>query len=235
MHDGSVSSEAVITRPDPAATLLFDLDGTITDSVVGIVTSFHHALASVSVEPPAGDLSATVVGPPLLDTFASLGLDEPTRLAALDAYRDRYGRIGWRENAVFDGMAQLLADLAASGRPMAVATSKNEVIARRILDHFGLSDHFVFIAGASDDGTRRSKADVVAHALRGLGIDPADTASGTAGPVVMIGDRVHDVEGAARFGIPAIAVKWGYATNDEVRDATWTVETVDILREVLGA
>lgn len=214
--------------------MLFDLDGTVTDSVEGIVTSFHHALATVDIAPPAGDIATTIVGPPLVDTFAALGLDDETTDRALAAYKERYGRIGWRENAVFAGMGELLSDLAASGRPMAIATSKNEVIARRILEHFGLADKFAFIAGASDDGTRRAKSDVVAHALRSLGVDPVEHADGGTPNVVMIGDRIHDIEGAAKYGIPAVAVGWGYATQSEVHDAAWTVESVDTLREVLG-
>ncbi|MFW0791764.1 HAD hydrolase-like protein [Gordonia sp. CPCC 205333] len=229
-----MSSAAIATYPDPTATLLFDLDGTVTDSVEGIVTSFRHALETVDVATIGGDLASTIVGPPLVDTFASLGLDQATTDRALAAYKDRYGRIGWRENAVFDGMAELLADLASSGRQMAIATSKNQVLAQRILEYFGLADNFVFIAGASDDGSRRAKADVVAHALTGVGLAPVEYEAGGTPNVVMIGDRIHDIEGAARYGIPAIAVSWGYAAENEVHDAAWTVDSVDTLREVLG-
>ncbi|WP_040525167.1 HAD hydrolase-like protein [Gordonia effusa] len=229
-----MNSAAIVTYPDPTAALLFDLDGTVTDSVEGIVTSFHHALAAVGMAPIEGDVASAVVGPPLVDTFASLGLDETTTERALAAYKERYGRIGWRENAVFEGMAELLTDLASSGRPMAIATSKNQVLARRILEHFGLADKFSFIAGASEDGTRRSKADVVEHALAGLGLSAVTHEAGGTANVVMIGDRIHDVEGAAKYGIPAIAVAWGYATENEVHDAAWTVDSVDTLREVLG-
>lgn len=229
-----MSSAAIDSYPDPTVTLLFDLDGTLTDSVEGIVASFAHALTSVDVPVPDGDVATAIVGPPLVDTFVSLGLPAETTERALAAYRDRYGRIGWRENAVFEGIAELLGDLASSGRAMAVATSKNETLAQRILEHFGLAEHFTVIAGASDDGSRRSKADVVARALTGLGITPVNGADGGTPDVVMIGDRIHDIEGAAKFGIPAIAVGWGYATENEVRDAAWTVPTVDTLREVLG-
>lgn len=229
-----MTAAAIDTLPDPHATLLFDLDGTVTDSVEGIVASFHHALAAVDVEPPTGDLVTAIVGPPLVDTFASLGLDDDTTARALDAYKDRYGRIGWQENVVFEGMAQLLADLSSNGRTLAIATSKNETMARRILEHFGLAHNFAVIAGASDDGTRRAKADVVAHALHGLGVEPVEHADGGTPNIVMIGDRIHDIEGAAKYGIPAVAVGWGYATESEVHDAAWTVESVDTLREVLG-
>lgn len=209
--------------------LLFDLDGTVTDSQPGIVASFLHALEIVGVPAPEGDVTTRIVGPPMSDTFAALGMHGDLHRRALAAYQERYTTIGWQENRVFDGMADLLAELAAAGRTMAIATSKNERTANRILEHFGLAEYFAVIAGASDDGTRRAKADVIARALAGLGLGDSG-----ADEVVMIGDRSHDVEGAAAFGIPAIAVQWGYAGRDEVRDAAWTVDTVDTLREVLG-
>jgi phosphoglycolate phosphatase-like HAD superfamily hydrolase len=166
----------------------------------------------------------------MVDTFRTLGLDDAAVDAAMAAYRERYTTVGWRENAVFPGMASLVRDLRASGRRMAVSTSKNETTARRILDHFGLADHFDVIAGASDDGTRRSKSDVVAHALAALGIDT----DGEVADVVIVGDRSHDVHGAGEFGIPAVFVEWGYSLPGEVDDAAWSVRTVDELRAMLG-
>ncbi|MFW0792800.1 HAD hydrolase-like protein [Gordonia sp. CPCC 205515] len=221
-------------RPDPAdpsTVLLVDLDGTITDSFAGIANSFRHALAAVGAPEPTEDVVAGIAGPPMIDTLRELGLDQPTADAAMTAYRERYTEIGWLENAVFDGMGEILADVAADGRTLAVATSKNQTTACAILEHFGLAQHFRVIAGASDDGTRRAKADVIAHALDRLGITDAGV---TSTPVVMIGDRAHDVEGAARFGIPAILVGWGYALAGEGETAAWTVDSIADLREVLG-
>jgi phosphoglycolate phosphatase-like HAD superfamily hydrolase len=144
------------------------------------------------------------------------------------AYRERYVGVGWLENSVFEGMGELLADLSASGRRLAVATSKNQSTAEKILEHFGLDSHFEYIAGASDDGSRRSKSDVIGHALASLGItDVVDHA------VVMIGDRSHDVHGAAEYGIPVVFVRWGYAVADEHTEAAWTVDSVSGLRELL--
>ncbi|MYR05142.1 HAD hydrolase-like protein [Gordonia sp. SID5947] len=219
---------------DPATVLLVDLDGTITDSFTGIANSFRHALAAVDVAEPAPEVVAGIAGPPMIDTLTAIGLDQATADAAMRAYRERYTDVGWLENSVFEGMSGVLADLAAAGRTLAVATSKNEVTARAILDHFGLAHHFRFIAGASDDGTRRAKSDVIAHALDQLGISADPTTHVTDTPVVMLGDRAHDVEGAALFGIPAILVSWGYALDGEDGSAAWAVESIAHLREVLG-
>ncbi|MFW0787460.1 HAD hydrolase-like protein [Gordonia sp. CPCC 206044] len=219
---------------DPSTVLLVDLDGTVTDSFAGIENSFRHALAAVGAPEPPADVVAGIAGPPMIDTLLRLGLDQPTADAAMRAYRERYVEIGWLENSVFAGMDALLADLAASGRTLAIATSKNEGTARAILEHFGLARHFQVIAGASDDGSRRHKSDVIAHALDQLGITTDVVGHVTQAPVVMIGDRSHDVEGAALFGIPAILVPWGYALRGEGDAAAWTVGSIAHLREVLG-
>lgn len=226
-----VSSPNDSNRPDPAdpdTVLLFDLDGTITDSFEGIENSFRHALATVGAPDPDPTLVAGIAGPPMVDSLRGMNLAEADVETAMLAYRERYVASGWLENSVFDGMAELLADLSEAGRPMAVATSKNQTTARRILEHFGLDGHFQYIAGASDDGSRRSKSDVIGHALESLDItDVADRR------VVMIGDRSHDVHGSAEFGIPAVFVRWGYAVDDEDSDAAWTVDTVAALRKLI--
>lgn len=211
---------------------LFDLDGTLTDSAPGIVTGFRHALASVGAPEPDGDLTRLILGPPMADSLRGVGLDDATAQRALAAYVDRYDRVGWAENEVFDGIADLLTGLAATGTRLAVATSKSELFAVRILEHFGLAGHFEVIAGASADGTRRAKADVVEHALRGLGVDPVP--GGTDG-VVMVGDRSHDVHGAAHWGIPTVFVHWGYGADEEADDAAWTAATVAELEAILHA
>ncbi|MXP21042.1 HAD hydrolase-like protein [Gordonia sp. HNM0687] len=219
---------------DRSTLLLVDLDGTITDSFDGIANSFRYALAAVGVDEPSPEVVAGIAGPPMIDTLTGLGLDAATAEAAMRAYRERYTDVGWLENSVFDGMGELLADLRAAGRTLAVATSKNEKTARAILEHFGLAQHFQVIAGASDDGRRRAKSDVIAHALRQLGVDATPGARVTAPPVVMVGDRAHDVDGAALYGIPAVIVAWGYALHGEEDSAAWAVGSVADLREVLG-
>lgn len=215
------------TRPQ---LVLFDLDGTLTDSADGIVASFRHALAAVGAEVPGGNLARRIVGPPMHLTLQGMGLGDQAD-DAIAAYRADYTARGWAMNRLFDGIPQLLADLRAAGVRLAVATSKAEPTARRILEHFGLAEQFDVIAGASVDGTRSSKADVVAHALDQLQPLPER--------VVMVGDRAHDVEGAAAHGIDTVVVGWGYGgedfTDPDVAAAAAAhVTSVSALREVLG-
>jgi len=206
--------------------VLFDLDGTLTDSAEGIVASFRHALGAIGADIPDGDLAERIVGPPMHVTLGSLGLGEKAD-EAIAAYRADYTSRGWSMNRMFDGIEDLLADLRAAGVRLAVATSKAEPTARRIVEHFGIHEHFEVIAGASVDGTRSAKADVVAHALAQLTPVPEE--------VLMVGDRSHDVHGAAHHGIDTVVVDWGYGAGDFTEDSTVRrVATVDELREVLG-
>lgn len=209
--------------------VIFDLDGTLTDSAAGIVASFEHALAAVGAEAPTGDLAARIVGPPMIQTLSRMGLGERAS-DALTAYRADYTSRGWAMNALYDGIPELLTDLRSAGVRLAVATSKTEPAARRILDHFGIAGHFEVIAGAGADGSRAAKSEVLAHALAQLGRLPQT--------VLMVGDRVHDVEGAGMHGIDTVVVEWGYGgsdfTADDAPSPAASVATVEELREVLG-
>lgn len=209
--------------------MIFDLDGTLTDSAEGIVACFLHALSHVGADVPPGDLTALIVGPPMDETFHSMGLGENADVA-FTAFRAEYGARGWAMNNLFDGIEPLLVDLRAAGVRLAVATSKLEPTARRILAHFGLQQYFEVICGACPDGSRRSKEEVLAHALAQLQPLPER--------VLMVGDRSHDVEGAAAHGIDTVVVGWGYGQAD-FADASPTVgvthaTTVDELRRALG-
>ncbi|BBZ16046.1 HAD-IA family hydrolase [Mycolicibacterium gadium] len=209
--------------------VIFDLDGTLTDSAQGIVASFRHALNAVGAVAPEGDLAGMVVGPPMHHTLRDMGLGEQAD-AAIAAYRQDYLDRGWAMNRPFDGIPALLADLRTAGVRLAVATSKAEPTAVRILTHFGLDGHFEVIAGASVDGLRATKSEVVKRALAQL--EPLPDR------VLMVGDRSHDVEGAAEHGIDTVVVAWGYGRSDfEGPDAVVPharVTTVDELRTVLG-
>ncbi len=209
--------------------VIFDLDGTLTDSAEGVVSSFRHALGEVGAAVPDGDLTRRVVGPPMHHTLAAMGLGDRAD-AAITAYRSDYIARGWALNRLFDGIADLVADLRAAGVRLAVATSKAEPTAHRILAHFGLDGHFEVIAGAHTDGSRATKAEVVAHALGQLAPLPER--------ILMIGDRSHDVEGAAEHGIDTVVVGWGYGGDDFADpgaiQAYLHVSTVAELRGVLG-
>ncbi|WP_304610691.1 HAD-IA family hydrolase [Mycobacterium sp. Marseille-P9652] len=208
--------------------MIFDLDGTLTDSAEGIVASFLHALSHIGAPVPDGDLVARIVGPPMDDTFRSmLGEDAEDAIAA---FRAEYGSRGWAMNTLFDGIEPLLADLRANGVRLAVATSKLEPTARRVLAHFGLDGYFEVVAGAAPDGSRKTKVDVLAHALDQLKPLPER--------VLMVGDRSHDVDGAAAHGIDTVVVGWGYGRDDFPDGFAPTgvthAATVDELRRALG-
>jgi phosphoglycolate phosphatase len=209
--------------------VIFDLDGTLTDSAEGIVASFLHALSHVGAPVPEGNLAAQIVGPPMDDTFRALELGANAD-AAIAAFRAEYGSRGWAMNTLFDGIAPLLADLQAAGVRLAVATSKLEPTAQRILAHFGLDQHFEVIAGASPDGSRKTKVEVLAHALDQLQPLPER--------VLMVGDRSHDVDGASAHGIDTVVVGWGYGRDDFADGFSKTgvthAATVDELRRALG-
>jgi len=209
--------------------VIFDLDGTLTDSAEGIVASFRHALAEVGAQVPEGDLAGLLVGPPMHRTMAALGLGDRVD-EAVAAYRADYTGRGWAMNVVFGGVTELLTDLRDAGVRLAVATSKAEPTARRVLEHFEMAGYFEVIAGASLDGTRAAKSEVLAHALAQL--DPLPER------VLMVGDRAYDVIGAAEHGIATVVVGWGYGETDFAEplsvEPLTHVTTMAELREVLG-
>ena len=217
------------TTAGGAQLVIFDLDGTLTDSAEGIVASFRHALADIGAPVPDGDLAAQIVGPPMDETFHSMELGEHAE-RAIAAFRAEYGTRGWAMNTLFDGIEPLLADLRAAGVRLAVATSKLEPTAQRVLAHFGLDEHFEVIAGAAADGSRKTKVEVLAHALDQLRPLPER--------VLMVGDRSHDVHGAAAHGIDTVVVGWGYGRDDFADGFSQTgvthVATIDELRRALG-
>lgn len=209
--------------------VLFDLDGTIVDSAPGIFSSLRHTYEQLALPTPADAELRPWIGPPLLDSFLTLGgLDEPEAQRALLLYRAHYGELGAFDAALFPGIAEVLHRLSAAGVPLSLATSKPETVTRRILEHFELSDVFTEITGADDAVGRTSKADVVGEALRRL-------ASHThLDRPVLVGDRHHDVDGAAEHGIPSILVGWGYGAPAEAAGALATVDTPEQLLAELG-
>lgn len=194
-------------------TLLFDLDGTLTDNYPGITRSIAYALDRLGVPlPDAGELRRCV-GPPLRESFAwLLGTDDPLAIeGAIALYRERYGDVGWRENLVYDGVDDVLATLAASPVRLFVCTSKPDVFARRILTLFGLSGHFRGVYGADLAGTFDDKVKLLRHLADTEGVDTARA--------VMIGDRSHDIRAARMNGARSIGVAWGYGSAEELAAA----------------
>lgn len=197
-------------------TILFDLDGTLTDSKPGIINSALYALrrfnetTGANLPTPDPQSLGFMLGPPLRDSFARLvGPGDADRLVAL--YRERYEPVGMLENSVFPGVPEALDGLAAQNYRIIVATSKPEAYARRILDHFHLARFFEAIHGAEPDGTRSDKGELIAYVLKSHGLDPWATA--------MIGDRAHDAIGAKKAGVWAIGVLWGYGSREELSAA----------------
>jgi phosphoglycolate phosphatase len=223
------NSTATLTRTWTC--VLFDLDGTLTDSAPGITASLAETFTRLGRPVPDEAHLLNYVGPPLLDSFRTFaGMTPDEVLHAADVYRAVATETSsdLNHNAVFPGLRGVLSRLREAGIPLAVATSKPETRARRILDHFKLTEYFTVIAGASDDETRSSKADVVAEALHRLteqGVDLEHT--------VMVGDRSHDVIGAGEHGVPTILVEWGYGSPAEATGAMAIVHSVDQLSALL--
>lgn len=194
--------------------VLFDLDGTLTDSAPGILESVTYAYEQMGIDTPSAAELRTFVGPPLSVSAAKHGVTEEEFPEFLRQYRVKFTGGGMLNNSVYPGIPALLAQLKLRGMPMAVATSKPELYARQILDHFELSHCFEFIAGATMDNTRSAKADVIAHALSSLtkvrGAVPEPQ------KILMVGDREHDINGARVHGIDTVGVAWGYAQPGEL-------------------
>lgn len=213
---------------DPGAALLFDLDGTLTDNFPGIARSIVHALDRLGVMPPPASELRRFVGPPLRTTFATLlDTDESDAVEhAIALYRERYSDVGWRENAVYEGIPEALATLAASRR-LFLCTAKPEIYARRIVTLFGLVEHFDGVYGSELSGRHDDKAELLAHLATSERLD--------ATRAVMIGDRSNDVLAARANGARAVGVLWGYGSPEELAAADTLVRTPAELVAALAA
>jgi len=206
-------------------TVLFDLDGTLTDSAPGIINSIRHALAKADAPMPGSETLNRFLGPPLVDSFMRYcGFGKAAAEQALADYREYFTSVGMFENRVYDGIVPMLERIGRSGVACVVATSKPEQFARQILDHFDLTRHFVDIHGATMDEGRNQKADVIAWALAHATTD---------GPYVMVGDRANDVDGAKANGLPCVGVLWGYGSAAELAGATHLVRTPNELADAV--
>ena len=193
-----------------AKAVLFDLDGTLTDSGEGIINCAVFAMERLGIPVPPREELGVFVGPPLWDTFRQFGVPSDRVDEAVEIFRSRYVPIGKFENTPYPGIREVLEVLRAQGRKLYVATSKPEVTAREILEHFDLSRYFAEICGATVDKTRTSKEDVIAYLLS---LDACRENS------VMVGDTAFDVIGAAAHGIPTIGAAWGYGKTEDMVSA----------------
>ncbi|MEU0810483.1 HAD hydrolase-like protein [Streptomyces sp. NPDC005970] len=217
--------------PTPPTCLLLDLDGTLVDSAPGVLASIRAALREVGVVAPDPGVLRTFVGPPMYESFQHrLGLDEPTALRALAAYRAHYAAHGALDSALYDGIVEALKTLAAAGLPMGVATSKVEDQARRIIAHYGLDPRFEAVCGIDDRAGRTTKRQVIRECLARLARRGVDVSA-----PLMVGDRSYDVTSAAAEGIPAVHVLWGYGDRSESADAIASVADPAELTDLLIA
>ncbi|MEX2628064.1 MAG: HAD hydrolase-like protein [Ilumatobacteraceae bacterium] len=194
--------------------VLLDLDGTLSDSEPGILRSLQWACEREGFPIPTEAEVRSVIGPPFELGLPSIGIPDDALERVIDRYRERYEDIGLFENTLYDGVIDMLDAMAAAGLSLSIATAKPERTALRIVEHFGLTDRFEVIVGASLTPERRAKAQVITHALSRLGI-PAGIPE-LADVVIMVGDRDHDVLGAMHNGLGCIGVAWGYGSPEEL-------------------
>ncbi|MCI9147622.1 MAG: HAD family hydrolase [Hungatella sp.] len=211
--------------------ILFDLDGTLTDPMVGITRSVQHALRAYGIEETDLNALCPFIGPPLKDSFMKYyGFSDKQAEEAIGKYREYFAVTGIFENRVYEGIETMLKNLRSSGRTLLVATSKPEEFAVKILEHFRLAPYFDWVCGASMDENRVRKGDVIAYALETAGIKDVSKA-------VMVGDREHDVIGAKEHSMDCVGVLFGYGSRQELEaaGAKTVAATVEELEQVLLA
>lgn len=196
-----------------APTILLDLDGTLIDSLPGILSSCRAALCAMGLEPDPGLDLPSLIGPPIEDVMqVLLGPRSDDRIAeAVAAYRADYGQRGLFESLAYVGVAEALRALRSEGANLVVATSKRREFAERILEHIGLHGLFAAIHGSEPGGALDHKPELIAHIIQQYGL--------AAGRCVMVGDRRYDVVGAHANGMRALGVLWGYGTREELEAA----------------
>ena len=209
--------------------LLFDLDGTLTDPGEGITNSVAYALRKQGIEVTDRKELYCFIGPPLSESFSRFfGFSMEESLRCVEYYREYYRDKGIFENLLYDGIPELLATLKSRGKKIILATSKPELFAKQILDHFGLTEYFDHICGASMDESRNKKAAVIEYALETAKLDDLARA-------VMIGDREHDINGARLNGLDSIGVLFGYGDRPELEaaGATYIAESVEDIKKFI--
>lgn len=194
-------------------TILFDLDGTVTDSAPGVMNSFHYALNKFGIEPKTHGELKKVVGPPLKYSFhVFYGVPEDRVPEIMEHYLSYYLPKGMFENSVFPGMEELFQRLKGAGKRLAVASSKRQDGVNAVMAHFGLDKYFDFMAGSDESAGRVEKADVIRYIRDALPITDMSAA-------ILVGDRKYDVEGALPFGLETVGVLHGYGAEEELREA----------------
>ena len=193
--------------------VLFDLDGTIVDPVVGITNSIIYAFKKYNMEVKDRTELLKFIGPPLVDSFQEFyGFSKEKAWEAMAFYREYYSVKGVLENELYDGIEEMLKTLKENGYVIGLATSKPEPFARQIVEYFKLTKYFDYIAGASFDDTRHQKEQVVEYALKSLNVTDNSQA-------LMVGDRKFDVIGAKINNMDCVGVLYGYGSEEELKEA----------------
>ena len=209
--------------------IMFDLDGTLTDSKIGITKSVQYALTRMGIKEKDLDKLIPFIGPPLILSFKEFyNMDGEQAKQAVHYYREYFSAAGLYENEVYLGIHEMLEQLKSQGKTLIVATSKPTVFSVQIVEHFGLREFFTAVIGSNLDGTRMKKSEVIEFALSELGAYDSSK-------IVMVGDRKHDILGAQKNGIDVVGVGYGYGGFDELKEAnpTWMVQTVRELQNLL--
>ena len=213
-------------------TVLFDLDGTLTDPKEGITKSVVHGLAAIGIHVQDPDTLTAFIGPPLLGSLKKYyGLNETDCATVLRAYQERFESVGYKENSVYDGVFELLTMLRSRGVRLGVATAKPQPNAKMVLDYYGLSEYFDVVSGCPADETIMEKSLILANALHQFNVTEQEKAH-----IVMVGDRDNDVLAAKACGIPCIGLRFGYAEPGELEgaQADYLVDSVKELTKLLS-
>lgn len=209
--------------------IAFDLDGTLTDPEHGLVSGFVYALNKTGIpKEDRGDLRR-FIGPPLFECWQSeFGFTPEQSAHAIDVFREYYDVYGWWDNRVYDGVREMLEELRSAGKILALATSKPEETARKVLCRFGLDKYFHFIAGAVSGTERHTKSQVIDYCLEGLG-------SPDRSRCILVGDRCYDAEGAVASGIDSLGILWGHGSEEEIAASgfTYSARTPQEVAELL--
>lgn len=211
--------------------ILFDIDGTLTDSGEGITKSVQYALAHYGIEEPDLDKLRVFIGPPLIDSFMKYyGFSQEEAIEARRIFNVRYQPIGWKENRPYPGIIDVLEELRKEGKFLAIATSKPEDIAERVLEYFDLKKYFPIFCAAPTNGLNAEKAGRIRAAMeeaKALGYEVKNP--------IMVGDTRFDVLGAHECGIPCVGVRWGFAAEGEFEacDTDYVTNTMEELVEIL--
>jgi phosphoglycolate phosphatase len=209
--------------------IIFDLDGTLSDSREGIFNAYNYTFEKLNIRSPEKKLLMTLIGPPLQKGFADVfGLQGADNANAVQVFREYYASKGLFENKLYDGIKELLEELSLAGASLYVATSKYSIYASQVLNYFDIANYFSEISGADYSGYHASKIDLVARILRNNHIhDPME--------VVIIGDTHYDIDAAAELGIDSIGVTYGFSSFEEITtfDPDYIADTVGDLQRLL--